>query len=146
MLIYLYNCCFNRPYDDQSQFKIRIESEAKLAIQERIKNGLIELVWSFILDYENEQNIDGQKKNEIYNFERYSKIYFVGTSETEAIANKFHLLGIGKKDSIHLACAIETKADYFITTDNGIIKKQSEIPEISILNPVDFIIKIGESQ
>ena len=54
MRIYLDNCCFNRPYDDQSQFKIRIESEAKLAIQEKVKNGLIELVWSFLLDYENE--------------------------------------------------------------------------------------------
>lgn len=40
MRIYLDNCCFNRPYDDQSQFKIRIESEAKLAIQEKVKMGL----------------------------------------------------------------------------------------------------------
>jgi predicted nucleic acid-binding protein len=89
--------------------------------------------------------LSGPTFNEIYNFERYSKIYFVGTTETEKIANKFHLLGIGKKDSIHLACAIETKADYFITTDNGILKKNTEISEISILNPVDFIILIGES-
>lgn len=37
--IYLDNCCFNRPYDDQEQIKIRLESEAKLEIQARIKTG-----------------------------------------------------------------------------------------------------------
>ncbi len=39
--IYLDNCCFNRPYDDQDQIKIRLESEAKLEIQARIKKGEI---------------------------------------------------------------------------------------------------------
>ncbi len=29
MKVYLDNCCFNRPFDDQSQLKIRLESEAK---------------------------------------------------------------------------------------------------------------------
>lgn len=30
------NCCFNRPFDDQSQIRIRLESEAKLKIQDDI--------------------------------------------------------------------------------------------------------------
>ena len=30
--IYLDNCCFNRPYDDQEQITVRLESEAKLEI------------------------------------------------------------------------------------------------------------------
>lgn len=37
MKIYLDNCCFNRPFDDQSQIRIRLESEAKLKIQEEIQ-------------------------------------------------------------------------------------------------------------
>lgn len=32
MRIYLDNCCFNRPYDDQSHLGIRLESDAKLYI------------------------------------------------------------------------------------------------------------------
>ena len=35
--LYLDNCCFNRPYDDQTQFIIRIETDAKLKIQDSIK-------------------------------------------------------------------------------------------------------------
>ena len=56
MKIYLDNCTFNRPFDDQSRVRIRIESEAKLYIQEKVKEGKLQLVWSFILDYENQQN------------------------------------------------------------------------------------------
>jgi len=56
MKIYLDNCCFNRPFDDQSQLRIRLESEAKLKIQEDIRAGIHELVWSYILDYENSRN------------------------------------------------------------------------------------------
>ncbi|HWN42719.1 MAG TPA: PIN domain protein, partial [Thermoanaerobaculia bacterium] len=50
------NCCFNRPFDHQGQVRIRLETEAKLRIQERIAAGEIELAWSYILDYENAAN------------------------------------------------------------------------------------------
>jgi len=33
MRVYLDNCCFNRPYDDQMQLKIELETKAKLFIQ-----------------------------------------------------------------------------------------------------------------
>ena len=46
--LYLDNCCFNRPYDDQSQSKIKIETDAKLFIQEKIIKKEVDLVWSFI--------------------------------------------------------------------------------------------------
>lgn len=50
MRVYLDNCCFNRPYDDQAFLTIRLETEAKLAIQEKIKAGQLSLGWSYILD------------------------------------------------------------------------------------------------
>jgi len=54
--IYLDNCCFNRPFDDQSQIKIRIETEAILYIQEKIIDKKFDLVRSYMLDYENSFN------------------------------------------------------------------------------------------
>ena len=35
--IYLDNCCFNRPFDDQTQIKIHLETQAKLYIQAKIQ-------------------------------------------------------------------------------------------------------------
>ena len=50
--VYLDNCCYNRPFDDQSKLVINIESIAKLYIQSMILIGKLELVWSDILEYE----------------------------------------------------------------------------------------------
>ena len=64
MKIYLDNCCFNRPYDEQVYETIRLEAEAKLFVQEKIHNGTIGLVWSFMLDFENNANpYDNQKES-----------------------------------------------------------------------------------
>ena len=41
---------FNRPFDNQAQIRIRLESEAKLYIQDNIKSKVIELIWSYILE------------------------------------------------------------------------------------------------
>jgi len=46
MRIYLDNCCFNRPFDDQAQVRVLLETEAKLVVQDRIRSGNIQLVWS----------------------------------------------------------------------------------------------------
>lgn len=44
MRVYLDNCTFNRPFDDQTQIRIKLETEAKLYIQEKIRDGTLELV------------------------------------------------------------------------------------------------------
>ena len=46
MRVYLDNCCFNRPFDDQTPLSIRLETEAKLYVQDQIKNGALSLGWS----------------------------------------------------------------------------------------------------
>ena len=56
MRIYLDNCCYNRPYDDQTQLRISLESQAKLHIQDMIKDGKLELAASYVLTYENSRN------------------------------------------------------------------------------------------
>lgn len=39
MRVYLDNCCYNRPFDEQSQAAIKLESEAKLLIQALMRAG-----------------------------------------------------------------------------------------------------------
>ncbi|WP_418648223.1 hypothetical protein ACNQFN_05640 [Thauera butanivorans] len=43
MKIYLDVCCSNRPFDDQSQTRIRLETEAKLVLQVEAGESIIEL-------------------------------------------------------------------------------------------------------
>jgi len=46
-------------------------------------------------------------------------------------------LGIKENDSLHIACAIFTNCDYFITTDYKLTTK--DVEKIKIINPIDFI-------
>ena len=34
MRVYLDNCCYNRPFDEQSQLRIRLETEAKMEVHD----------------------------------------------------------------------------------------------------------------
>jgi len=55
--VYLDNCCFNRPYDDQTQLRIELETKAKLYIQQQIIEKKIILATSVILEFENNDNL-----------------------------------------------------------------------------------------
>ncbi len=143
MKIYLDNCCFNRPFDDQSQLRILLESEAKLRIQENIRSGTFELVWSYILDYENSQNPFRERREQIIKWRTYSSD---DIEESEEVINNAKIIvnhGIKKLDSLHLACAIKAKTDYFLTTDDGVIKKDSLIQNIQIVDPIGFIKEVS---
>lgn len=139
MRIYLDNCCFNRPFDDQSQIKIRLESEAKLFVQAEIYSKQLELVWSYILDYENEYNPFEERRGSIKNWKNYAA---EDIEETEWIINKARTimnLGIKSKDALHIACAVASKCDYFLTTDERLIKKLKSYEEIVVMNPLHFV-------
>ncbi len=139
MRVYLDNCCYNRPYDDQEYVKIRIETEAKLYIQDKIKQGKIELVWSYMLEQENEDNPFEDKKE---NIQEWADIAIIDVSESEGVLNsaeKYFDLGLKNKDALHIACAEQSEANYFITTDKGILKKANLVSGLKIMNPVDFL-------
>jgi hypothetical protein len=44
MRVYLDNCCYNRPFDEQEQMSVRLEAAAKLHIQAAIRAGVYDLV------------------------------------------------------------------------------------------------------
>ena len=142
--VYLDNCCFNRPYDDQSSIMIRLETEAKLYIQQKVKEGEYELVWSYMLDYENEFNPNKGKKKLIEKWEKLCKLYI---KENENILSGIEILekiGVHGKDTVHIACAVNAEADFFITTDYKLIKNCTGVSFIQVINPVDFIKNIEE--
>jgi len=140
MKVYLDNCCFNRPYDDQSHLRIRLESEAKMKIQEEIRSGVYKLIWSYILDYENSKNPFIERKQQIAKWRMYAIEDIQESAEVLTLARMLQKYGIGKIDSLHIACAIHAGAFFFLTTDDGILKKATPIIQsIRIIDPIDFI-------
>ncbi len=61
MNIYFDNCCIQRPFDDKSQIRIRIEAEAVISIIELIEENKIELVTSAIVEMESNKTPDQER-------------------------------------------------------------------------------------
>ena len=141
MRIYLDICTFNRPFDDQNQLKIKLETEAKLYIQKGIIIGSYELVWSYILEFENSQNIYNDRRNAIYEWKNLAKIHCVENDKIIEYAENFKRQNIRTKDALHIACSINTKSDYFITTDKQLFNLK--LDEIQIINPLTFLNEMG---
>ena len=138
-ILYMDLCCFNRPYDDQTSQSIYLETEAKLFIQEQIKEGRYALQWSYILDFENDAHPSLEVKTQISRWKSISFEMIMSSPQISKLGQKLNTMGFGVKDSLHLACAIEGHANFFLTTDKGITKKADLLIEIKVMNPVDFI-------
>ena len=143
MKIYLDNCCYNRPFDDQSQIKIHLEAQAKLYIQAQIREGVYDLVWSYILDYENGKNPYEEKRIAIAPWKETCTLCI--SEETEDIllfAESLAAKGIKTYDALHISCAVAAYCQYYITTDKKLLN--TPIPEIKIVSPIVFVSEMEE--
>jgi len=135
--IYLDVCTYNRPFDNQSRMQIRLETESKLYIQASIRKKRYLLVWSYMLDYENDNSPYEERKNVISPWKEIAGEYCPSSDAILALGNEIMKHGIKAKDALHIACAVKSDCEYFITTDYRLINKA--IMNIRIVNPIDFV-------
>ncbi len=138
MLIYLDNCCFNRPFDDQSQVRVLLETEAKLVVQDRIRSGALDLAWSYAMELENNANPFQDRRTSISTWRSVATVDVSESEEIVARAESLTNLGFRAKDALHVSCAIGASCQFFPSTDKGILNKAGLVPELAILNPVDY--------
>jgi predicted nucleic acid-binding protein len=136
MKVYLDNCCYNRPFDDQHNRRVAGETLAKMYIQDLIVNGKVELVWSYVLELENENNPFIEKQTAIRDFSKNADYNVIENKQLIEDARRYQSDTIKEFDALHLACAKYAHADFFITTDDKLLKYTKA--EIKIINPVDF--------
>ena len=144
MRVYLDSCCYNRPYDDQSQLKVNLETLAKLEIQHQIRSGKLELAASYILVSENAVNPFEQKRTDIQSFvDTYTYIFVSRNQEAtvKRIAASITKTGIKLMDACHIASAIIADCDIFFTTDKRLLKYKTN--SIRMMNPAEFILEMG---
>ncbi|MDR2907219.1 MAG: PIN domain-containing protein [Bacteroidales bacterium] len=140
MKVYLDNCSYSRPFDDQQQMRIFLETQAKLHIQKLIVEGHLQLTVSYISRYENGNSPYSRNKSTIEKFFENATTYvdINRAKEIEIFAIEIMKYGIKAKDALHIACAVEGKCDFFITTDDEILKKYKN-NDIKICSPIEFI-------
>ena len=105
--VYLDNCAYNRPFDDQAQIKIALETDAKKYVQRLIIVKAIDLVYSYVNRLENDNNPFATRKNAINAFFEYAAFY-VDSTNAEFIEKKAAGImksGIKARDALHIACS-----------------------------------------
>lgn len=140
--IYLDVCCLNRPFDDQSQDRIYLETTAILTVFKHIETGKWTLVNSDAIKYETFNNPDNEKKNKVLLLSSKATIYSRLDQKILLRAREINKLGIGVYDALHVASAEKVKSDIFLTTDDNLLmslRKHRDKIYIEVNNPLDWI-------
>jgi len=142
MKIYLDNCVLNRPFDDQSQERIRLETEAVMVIFSRLERKEWNWIGSQALEIEINLTPDPAQRSRLRRItEHITQSVAIGKKELER-AHELEHLGFTGFDAVHLACAESGSADVFITTDDRLLKlarRQAEHLPVKVENPLDWI-------
>jgi hypothetical protein len=121
--LYLDLCVYNRPFDDQSQIRIALETNAFVYLLDQIENAEYTVLNSEILRYENSRDPDAGRRERVDSYLRLSNEYAKIDEKVIRRAEYLRELEFGDLDALHLAVAEGAEADYFVTCDDGIVKK-----------------------
>lgn len=141
MKIYLDNCCYNRPFDDQTQERIYLESESILVVLKRGQQNIDTIVGSAILDLEINRMSDERKKQKVKELYKIATIY---NPYSEKILRRSKEIMEQSKirpfDSLHIASAEIAEANVMLTTDDKLEKIAAKLRlKVKISNPLKFV-------
>jgi hypothetical protein len=142
MKLFLDTCCLNRPFDDQRQARIRLETEAVLLILKSIEENKNELTTSFSLEQEISRCAEKMRVEWIQPILRQAMYYVEIDPAIESRAWELRDKGFGPFDALHIGCAEAASADAFLTTDDRLIKRSARkgnLLKIDVTNPVDWV-------
>jgi len=143
--IYLDTSVYNRPFDDQSQPRIWLETMAFFIILQLIETEKAELIISSVIEFENDKNPFAERRLWVNSCLNLFKKEIILNTLIRKRGREMEKQGIKPVDALHLACAESGKADYFMTCDDKIVKHYQR-QGLTVLNPVEFIIKITEEK
>ena len=140
MIIYLDNCCYNRPFDDQTQERIHLESEVILTVLKMGQMKQVVIAGSDILQLEMNRMQDENKKQKVLDLYRVAGMRIPYTERIKKrSAEIMSVSKIRTFDSLHIASAEQANADVFLTTDDK-LEKMAENLELGtrVVNPLRF--------
>ncbi|SKB11676.1 conserved hypothetical protein [Planktothrix sp. PCC 11201] len=143
MRIYLDTSVYNRPYDDQTQAKIYLETQAVLIILNLIETQQIESVNSSVLEYENQKNPVLIIQTAIKKYLTEASLFQPLNETIRQRAKQLETQGIKPIDALHVASFESSKSNYFITCDKRLLNR-CEALAIPAINPINFIEELDD--
>ncbi len=145
--IYLDVCCLNRPFDDQEQSRVRLESEAVLLILAQCKRGRWEWIGSEILTLEVRKTPDPERRRRVFlSMANVQQVIMVDQPEIIR-AQQLRDFGFSAVDALHLACAESGQVDVLLTTDDLLLRKATKYAKqlhVLVKNPLKWLAEVRE--
>ena len=146
MKIYLDVSCLNRPYDDQSQTRIRLEAEATTLVLRKCEAGEWQQVSSEMAKIEIDAMLDGDRRGRVQLLLPAQKTLLKLTDSLYARAAELQKLGFKPADAVHAAAAETLAADVFLSCDDRLVRlarRRRDQLKVQVANPLDWLKEIG---
>lgn len=142
MRVYFNTSALNRPFDNLSSERVRLEAEAVVTLLAAVEDGALEWVGSEYLDFEVSQDPDRERVR------RLSSLLGLAATRVEtsdAVAERaralerFRLRGL---DALHIASAEAGDADLLVTTDDRMIRPIAQAGRevrVRLVGPVEAV-------
>ena len=143
-VIYLDVCCLNRPFDDWTHERIRLEGQTILDIFKRFYLGQWKLVSSETIEAELKRMSNLDKLNRIKELLEIAESKIILNDEIDKRSQEIENLEFDLYDSFHIACAESAKIDVLLTTDDRLLRKAikySNLLQVKLDNPVTWLMK-----
>jgi predicted nucleic acid-binding protein len=143
--VYLDVCCLNRPYNDQTQERIRLEAVAVLSILTRVENGGLLSVSSTVVQTEINNNSNQEIRLRLQELGNAATEFVKVEKEQIERADALQDLGFHLFDALHIACAETAGADVFLTTDDRLLRLALRVKEqltVRVANPANWLMEV----
>jgi len=144
--VYLDLCCFNRPFDDQGQPRIYLETQALVLLLEKVALGKHILCVSAALDVENNQNPNQERRRNVGELFKQAQDWIPHRKELDQRVNQLLTLGFRTFDAYHVASAEAGGCDRLVTCDDQFLKASrgaaTEI-RVTVTDPTSFVSEAG---
>lgn len=139
--VYLDTSVYNRPFDDQQQPRIWLETMALSVILQMVESGDCVLVTSSAVAYETSKNPHTERRAWVG---RVSALAGEFVNVNPAIRQRAIVLegfGIKALDALHVACAESVSVDFLLTCDDRLIRRYGQIAntKTNVTDPVTFV-------
>jgi predicted nucleic acid-binding protein len=144
MRVYLDLCAIQRPLDDLSQLRVRLEAEAVLGLLDACALGVLRLVVSSVHDAETARNPHPARRDFAVEVLRSAAERVVLDEAVAGRASRYGRSGISLPDALHLALAVEASVDFFCTTDDQLIRKAQQVDTgtVSVVTPLELVARL----
>jgi predicted nucleic acid-binding protein len=143
--IYMDVCCLNRPFDDQTQSRVRYEAVAITDILARCRSGRWVLAASEAIEFELSATRDKDKLSHMRELYSIARNRLVVTEVHKVRVRILQEHGLSFFDSLHLALAEASGQDIFLTTDDKLLKQAGAANlNIRVANPVIWFMEVEQ--